>query len=125
MKQEDLGGIPTPQPGTTLAVKRFLIPPANSPGEPVVMELPKGAQIMKVIGQSDPLAGVALFLWALVDPYVKLTEWRTVITAGTGHHLAAEAFKGVTWDFTDTISVMGGRMLVHVWISKPSLVVVA
>ena len=106
--------------GQIRKVFKYDLPMTSSPSEVIPLKLPAGAKILKV-GEAggDPLQGPRFFIWALVDPAENLQELRYVVTAGTGHEIELTSLSSKDWEFTDSILSMGGRLVVHVWISRP------
>lgn len=100
-------------------VFKYDLPLTSAPGEIVPIQLPSGSKILKVAEQgTDPLLGPRLFIWALVDPKETLNELRYVVTAGTGHEIELTTLSAKDWDYTDSILCLGGRLVIHVWISR-------
>lgn len=103
-----------------LTIWKYDLPITSAPGEVLPLRLPAGSKILKVGEQgADPLLGPRVFVWALVDPKEKLEETRYVVTAGTGHELEFTTLSTRDWDYTDSISCLGGRLMLHVWVSRP------
>jgi hypothetical protein len=99
-------------------VFKYPLPLTSTPNEIIPLHLPAGAKILKAAEQgSDPLIGPRLFIWALVDPDEKLQETRYVVTCGTGHKMKSTTLSEHDWDYVDTLICLGGRLLVHVWIT--------
>jgi hypothetical protein len=106
--------------GQNLTVWKFDLPLTSTPSEVLPLRLPAGARILKVGEQgADPILGPRFFVWALVDPDEKLQELRYVVTAGTGHKMEITTLADKTWDHVETVMALGGRLVVHVWISRP------
>jgi len=106
--------------GQKLTIWKFDLPITSAPNEVLPLRLPAGSKILKVGEQgSDPLLGPQLFVWAQVDPDEKLQELRYVVTAGTGHVLEITTLSKRDWDYEETIMALGGRLVIHVWISRP------
>jgi hypothetical protein len=104
-----------------LTVWKFDLPITSAPGEVLPLHLPARSKILKVAEQgADPLLGPRLFVWALVDPKEKLQELRYVVTAGTGHQFEVTTLSERDWDFKDSVMCLGGRLVIHVWISRPT-----
>jgi hypothetical protein len=102
-------------------VFKYDLPLSSAPGEVMMFRLPAGAKILKVAEQgSDPLVGPRLRVWALIDPEEKLQELRYAVTAGTGHEIEVTTLSSQSWDYTDTVMCLGGELVVHVWISRPT-----
>jgi len=107
--------------GQIRKVLKYDLPMTSAPGEVTPIMLPAGSKILKVAEQGiDPLLGPQLFIWALVDPDETLQELRYVITAGTGHAIELTTLSSKDWDFKDSILCIGGRFVMHVWISRPA-----
>lgn len=105
--------------GAIRKVYKYDLPITSTPSEAVPIRLPAGSRILKVAEQgADPLLGPRLFIWALVDPNETLQELRYVVTAGTGHEIELTTLSKRDWDFTDSILCLGGRLVIHVWISR-------
>jgi len=103
-----------------LTVWKFELPITSAPSEIVPIRLPAGAKILRVGEQgSDPLLGPRLFIWALVDPEEQFQELRYVVTAGTGHKMELTTLSSRDWDYRETVMGLGGRLVIHVWISRP------
>lgn len=107
--------------GELRTVYKYDLPLTSAPGEVLPLRLPAGAKILKVGEQgADPLLGPRLFVWALVDPEEKLQELRYVVTVGTGHKFEVTTLSKRGWDYQDTVMCLGSRLVIHVWISKPT-----
>ncbi len=103
-----------------LTVWKYDLPITSAPGQVSPMRFPAGAKILKVAEQgADPLLGPRLFVWALVDPKETLQELRYVVTVGTGHEFGTATLSERDWDYVDSVMCLGGRMVLHVWISSP------
>lgn len=103
-----------------LTVWKYDLPLTSAPGEVLPLRLPAGSKILKVAEQgADPLLGPRLFVWALVDPKEKLQELRYVVTVGTGHTFEITTLSERDWDYVDSVMCLGGRIVIHVWISRP------
>jgi len=100
-------------------VYKYDLPLTSSPGEVLPIKLPAGAKILSVGEQgADPLLGPRFFVWALVDPDEKFEELRYVVTVGTGHKMEITTLSERDWDHQETVMALGGRLVIHVWISK-------
>jgi len=105
--------------GQIRKVFKYDLPITSAPSEVVPIKLPAGSKILKVAEQgADPLLGPRLFIWALVDPKETLQELRYVVTAGTGHEIELTSLSSKDWDHQESVLCMGGRLVVHVWISR-------
>jgi hypothetical protein len=103
-----------------LSVHKYDLPITSAPGEIIPIRLPAGSKILKVGEQGeDPLLGPRLFIWALVDPDESLQELRYVVTVGTGHKFEITTLSKRDWDYRETVLAMGGRLVIHVWVSRP------
>ena len=106
--------------GQIRKVFKYDLPITSAPSEVVPIRLPAGSKILKVAEQgADPVLGPRIFIWALVDPNEPMQELRYVVTAGTGHEIELTSLSGHDWDFEDSIMCLGGRLVIHVWISRP------
>jgi len=102
-------------------VFKYDLPITSALSEIVPIRLPAGAKILKVGEQGDDsFLGPRLFIWALVDPNEVLQELRYVVTAGTGHEIELTTLSSKDWDFRDSVICLGGRLVLHVWISRPT-----
>ena len=107
--------------GQVRTVYKYDLPLTSAPGEVLPLRLPAGSKILSVKEQgADPLLGPRLFVWALVDPTEQLQELRYVVTVGTGHKFELTTLSERDWDYRDTVMCLGGRMVIHVWITKPT-----
>ena len=86
----------------TLSVYKFQIYLQDA----FVLNLPKGAKILKVALQRDIAC-----LWALVDPLAPL-EPRTFRMAGTGHPIT-EAVESL--NYIDSFMMQNGALVFHVF----------
>lgn len=101
-------------------VHKFDLPITSAPSEVIPLRLPAGAKILKVGEQgADPELGPRLFVWAQVDPEETLQELRYVVTVGTGHQFEITTLSKRDWDHRETVLALGGRLVLHVWISRP------
>jgi len=106
--------------GKKLTVWKFELPITSAPSEIVPFRLPAGAKILRVAEQgAEPLLGPQLFVWALVDPEESLQELRYVVTAGTGHEMELTTLSNHDWEHQETVLALGGRLVIHAWISVP------
>lgn len=100
----------------SLAVWKFQIPVEGG-----TIELPAGSKLLKVADQQHESyvnPGPSLQLWALVNPDAQRKEQRDVLVRGTGHSIDSKLFDHRSdWELQDTILCMGGRLVLHVWIS--------
>jgi hypothetical protein len=104
----------------TRKVFKYDLPLTSAPSEAIPFKLPAGSKILKVAEQGiDPMLGPHFCVWALVDPSENLEELRYVVTAGTGHEIALTTLSDKDWEFNDSVLAMGGRFVLHVWISYP------
>lgn len=76
--------------------------------ENVVLDLPKGAQVLSVLNQREDLV-----LYAKVDPDTSEIEPQQFAVRGTGHR-----FTGEEGTFIGTVSFMGGSFILHVFHRK-------
>lgn len=73
--------------------------------ENVVLDLPKGAEVLSVLNQREELV-----LYAKVDPTATEVEPQQFAVRGTGHVLSGE--EGA---FIGTVSFMSGSLILHVF----------
>lgn len=107
--------------GQKLTVRKFDLSTTSAPFEIQPLRLPAGARILRVGEQGeDPLHGPRIFVWIEVDPTEECHELRYVVTFGQAHadqeHLV---FQKHDWVLRQTLSALGGCMVMQVWISAP------
>lgn len=68
------------------------------------LNLPFGAQVLSAKEQYGDVC-----IWAAVDTGIKVTVPRRFVTVGTGHIVPPHAY------FIDTVMLMGGSLVVHVF----------
>lgn len=102
-----------------LSVWKFPLPLTSTTSEIHPLRMPAGSKLLQVAEQGSTSTGPNVFVWALVDPDEPLQELRYVVMAGTGHSIEKSGFSAHDWDLSETVMCLGGRFVLHVWISRP------
>lgn len=78
----------------------------------VILEMPKGSQVLSVTNQYESLT-----IYAEVDPAEKEKEQKLFRVAGTGHPIMIEhTGRGMAYRrFLGTVLFMDGELAFHVW----------
>ena len=80
-----------------------------------IVQLPVGAQILKIEEQNDSASEGILYIWAMVDPDEKFSEPRKFRIAGTGHDVTLGIFDENKMVFYDTILTRRDSLIWHIF----------
>ena len=81
-----------------------------------VVDLPLGAEILKVGEQNGSALDRILYIWALVDDAQKHSVTRRFRISGTGHDVLMEdRFHTCQLKHLDTIFTQGGHLMWHIF----------
>ena len=75
-----------------------------------IVAMPEGARVLSARVQHG-----GIYMWALVDPDAPKIN-HTVRIVGTGH--LADGLED--WEFVDTVEMLGGELIFHVFILPPT-----
>ena len=80
-----------------------------------IVQLPVGAQILKIEEQNDSVRDAILYIWALADPEEKRSEPRKFRIAGTGQDITLGIYDEADLIFYDTILTYNDSLIWHIF----------